>query len=175
MNMIYEKRRRSASNDPYVHAFLPLLCFVCFNLCFCSFFNICLYCNNTEEPYREQRRILFGVLGSNRLTGSLVIFFDNILGRFDVVLKSEGVRGGCNTPTISILPFGTQLNKYSTKTKFCRIKIFEKYALGSFIFGRFTTTVCNLAANELLKNNLAYLLSYLVSYLFACSLKLNDS
>ena len=36
-------------------------------------------------------------------------------------------------------------------TKFCKVKIYEKYGLGSFIFGRFTTTACNLAANELLK------------------------
>ena len=39
---------------------------------------------------------------------------------------------------------------YSSRTQYCKVKIYEKYALGSFIFGRFTITTCNLAANKLL-------------------------
>ena len=60
-------------------------------------------------------------------------FFDNIL-----VLKSGGGGGGCDTPSIPLLPFGKSLIKYSTTIKFCKVKIYEKYRLGSFIFGRFT-------------------------------------
>ena len=63
-----------------------------------------LYCNNIKKPYREKRRILLAMWGSIDRHWSakcLGIFFDNILGRFDVVLKSRVGGGDSNTPTIS--------------------------------------------------------------------------
>ena len=90
---------RSASYHPFVCAFLWLFCIVYFDFCF-------LYCNNIEKPYRQKRRILFGMWGSidrYSLTEFLRIFSDNILGRFHVFLKS-GVGGGdCNISTIPLL------------------------------------------------------------------------
>ena len=106
-----------------------------------SFLNICLYYNIIEKPYREKRQILLWCMRlSYWSTESLTMFLDHIIRRFDVVLESRGVREGCNTiispstTVIPILPFGTPVNKYSTATKFCKIKIFEKYALGSISF-----------------------------------------
>ena len=68
-----------------------------------------------------------------------------------MVLKSEGGERDCNIFITPHLPFGTLLNEYSTASIFWKVRIFERYPLRSFSFGRFTVTVCNFAAHEFLK------------------------
>ena len=142
--------KKRASNDSYVCTILWLLFLVSFNLCFCF---ISQYLFLLQQHWKAIQRKTANTAWYVRLyywsTESLTMFLDHIIHRFDVVLESRSVREGCNTITspsttvIPIFPFGTPMNKYSTATKFCKIKIFEKYALGRFIFGRFTTAAWN--------------------------------
>ena len=64
---------------------------------------ICLYCNNIEKSYREKRRIRFGMwscIDQDWSAECLETFSENILGTFDVVLKSGFGERDCNALTI---------------------------------------------------------------------------
>lgn len=103
------------------------------------------------------------------------ISFDNILGRCNVVLKSgvvETVVAPSLYPSCLYAHHWISIQKQQNSA---RLRFMENTHQGALPFGRFTNTTATQLQMNSLKDSFVCLFSYLVSYFFACSLKLTGS
>ena len=101
--------------------------------------------------------------------------WDKILGTFDVVLNNRVGGGDCTTPIISSCFLVRHLISTEQQQNSTNLKPLKNTFQGAQVLADLRLQPTTQLQMNSLKDSLAYLRSYLVSYLFACSLKLTSS
>ena len=86
------------------------------SICASVYYSIPAYTVTTLKIIQRKAANTAWYVGLHQSAQQLGIFFDNILGRLDMVFKNRVGGGDCNIHTLPLLHFGTPLNNYSTTT-----------------------------------------------------------